>query len=301
MKKVFYTAIAVFILLSGVAFAAGKKEVVPNNADSNDIVPNEAVASEVVPNEADSNSADSNNANSNNAASKEPVELHMYADAELRAPAEKIIKSFEDATGDTVTVEWAGMEQLISRYKKTGVGDVILSSDESYMDALKKDAKVDRSEDLAYNTAVMAIRKNKAANIKSFADLAKSNLTIAMGNYKTLALGKIAQVMLEKSGYGSLLRGKVMRNANTVPELVRYVLKGEVDAAIIDRTDAIKNANSLVILPTPDGVPQEISVISSLTTSEHPDAAAALVEWFAKPENIQLFVDAGYLPMKGKV
>ncbi|MDR2096119.1 MAG: hypothetical protein LBP76_11490, partial [Treponema sp.] len=42
----------------------------------------------------------------------EPVELHLYAGAGLRVPAEIIIKEFEEATGHKVTVEWAGMGQL---------------------------------------------------------------------------------------------------------------------------------------------------------------------------------------------
>jgi len=263
MKKVFYTAIAVFLLLSGLAFAAGKTD-----------------------------------AGSKDAASKTPVELHMYAGAGLRGPAEKIIKSFEDATGDTVTVEWAGMGQLMSRYQITGVGDVFLSGAESYVDDLNKSGKIDRSEKLTYHTAVMAIRKDKAAGIKSFADLAKSNLRIAMGDPDAIALGKSGKIMLEKSGYGKQLLDKVVVNATSAPQLAMYLLNGDVDAAIIDRTNAVKNADSLVILPTPKGTPQEISVIASLKTSQHPDAANALVDWFAKPENIQLYVDAGYLPLK---
>jgi molybdate transport system substrate-binding protein len=228
-------------------------------------------------------------------APKEPVELHVYAGAGLRGPAEKLFKSFEEATGNTVTVEWAGMGQLVTRYQATGVGDVFLSGAESYVEDLGKEGKVVRSERLTYHTAVMAVRKDKAGGISSFADLAKSKLRIAMGDPQAIALGKSGEVMLDKSGYGDALRSKVIARATTAPQLSMYLLNGDVDAAIIGRTDAIKNADALVILPTPEGTPQEISAIASLSTSEHPDAADALVSWFARPENIQVFVDEGYL------
>jgi ABC-type molybdate transport system substrate-binding protein len=64
----------------------------------------------------------------------QPVELHLYAGAGLRTPAEIIIKDFESVTGNTVRVEWAGMGQLLTRFQMTNTGDVFLSGAESYVD-----------------------------------------------------------------------------------------------------------------------------------------------------------------------
>jgi molybdate transport system substrate-binding protein len=144
----------------------------------------------------------------------------------------------------------------------------------------------------------MAVRRDKASGINSFADLAKSNLRIAAGDPEAIALGKSGEMMLERSGFADELRKKIVVRATTGPQLSMYLLNGDVDAAIIGRGDAIKNPDKLVILPVPEGTPQEISVIASLSTSEDPGAANQLVEWFAKPESIAVFVNEGYLPLE---
>jgi molybdate transport system substrate-binding protein len=228
----------------------------------------------------------------------QPVELHLYAGAGLRTPAEIIIKNFESVTGNTVRVEWAGMGQLLTRFQMTNTGDVFLSGAESYVDDIAKEGKVLLEKKLVYHTAVMAVRRDKASGINSFTDLAKSNLRIAVGDPEAIALGKSGEMMLERSGFADELRKKIVVRATTGPQLSMYLLNGDVDAAIIGRGDAIKNSDKLVILPVPEGTPQEISVITSLSTSEDPDAANQLVEWFAKPESIAVLVNEGSLPLE---
>jgi molybdate transport system substrate-binding protein len=229
---------------------------------------------------------------------EQPVELHLYAGAGLRVPAEIIIKNFEEATGHTVTVEWAGMGQLLTRFKTTNTGDVFLSGAESYVDEIKKDGNVLLDKRLVYHTAVMAVRRDKAAGINSFEDLAKSDLRLAVGDPEAIALGKSGEVMLERSGFGDELRKKIVVRATTGPQLSMYIFNGDVDAAIMGRSDAVKNPDKVVLLPIPPGTPQEISAIAALATSEHPEAAKQLVEWFAKPESIAVFVNEGYLPFE---
>jgi molybdate transport system substrate-binding protein len=227
-----------------------------------------------------------------------PVELHLYAGAGLRVPAEIIIKDFEAATGHRVTVEWAGMGQLLTRFQTTNVGDVFLSGAESYVDEIKKDGKVLLDRRLVYHTAVMAVRRDKSEGINSFEDLAKSNLRLAVGDPEAIALGKSGEIMLERSGFGEELRKKIVVRATTGPQLSMYLFNGDVDAAIMGWSDVVKNPDKVAPLPIPPGTPQEISVIASLATSEHPEAANQLVEWFSKPENIAVFVNEGYLPLE---
>jgi molybdate transport system substrate-binding protein len=227
-----------------------------------------------------------------------PVELRLYAGAGLRVPAEIVIKNYEAATGNTVTVEWAGMGQLLTRFQTTGTGDAFLSGAQSYVDEIAKDGKVTLEKQLVYHTAVMAVRRDKAAGINSFADLAKSDLRLAVGDPEAIALGKSGEMMLEKSGFADELRKKIVVRATTGPQLSMYLFNGDVDAAIIGRSDAVKNPDKVILLPVPPGTPQEISVIASLSTSGHPDAANGLVEWFAKPESIAVFVNEGYLPLE---
>jgi molybdate transport system substrate-binding protein len=273
MKRVFGIAAAI-LLAPAMVFSVGQKEAAAEPQAVEQAVP--PAVEQAVP----------------------PAELHLYAGAGLRVPAEIIIKEFEEATGHKVTVEWAGMGQLLTRFQTTGAGDAFLSGAASYVEEIKKGGNVLREERLVYHTAVMAVRRDKADGISSFEDLAKSDLRLAVGDPEAIALGKSGEVMLEKSGFAEELRKKIVVRATTGPQLSMYLFNGDVDAAIMGRSDAVKNLDKVALLPIPPGTPQEVSVIASLGTSEHPEAANQLVEWFARPQSIAVFVNEGYLPFE---
>ena len=224
------------------------------------------------------------------------AELHMYAGAGLRVPADEIIKKFEAESGHSVKVEYANMGQLLTRFKAAKTGDVFLSGSEFYVDELAREKAVAARHKLVLHTAVMAVRNDKIGKIKTWKDLSESKLRIAMGDPKALALGKAGETMLEKSGYGEKLRGMVTVRGTTIKQVLMYLVNGDVDAAVIGYSDAVKNKD-LTILPTPAGTPQEISEIAALSTSQNPEAAKALTDYFARPENIKIFVDFGFLPL----
>jgi molybdate transport system substrate-binding protein len=227
----------------------------------------------------------------------DPVELYMYCGAGIRAPAEIIAKNFEAETGNTVVVEYAGMGQLLTRFTTTDTGDLFLSGSEDYVDQIAAQEKVLTQAPLVYHTAVMVIAKNRAAGINDYAALAQSNLKIGMGDPKAIALGVSGETILENSGFGPQLRDKVTVRATSAPQLLTYLDNGDIDAAVIGRDAAVKNADKYVMLPTPAGVPQEKIVIASLKTSKHPEAAKALVEYFASPQSIQIFEQQGFIPV----
>lgn len=224
-------------------------------------------------------------------------ELHMYAGAGLRIPTEVIVKQFEKEKGVKVNVEYAGMGQLLTRAELTGSGDVFLSGSRQYVDQLRQNGKVLEAHDLVYHTAVMAILKSKGEGINTYKDLATSNLRIAMGDPKAIALGKAGEAILDASGYGEELRAKVAVRGTTIKQVLMYLLNNDVDAAIIGRSDAVLNADKLKILPEPEGIEHEVSQVAALSSSKHPELAKELAAYFARPESIKVFTDRGYLPV----
>ena len=77
-----------------------------------------------------------------------------------------------------------------------------------------------------------------------------------------------------------------------------YLLNGEVDAAVIGRADAMKNRDKLIILPSPEGSPEEVATLAVLSTSASPAEAKQLAEYFSSPEGIKAFTDYGFLPVR---
>ncbi|MCU6238796.1 molybdate ABC transporter substrate-binding protein [Morganella morganii] len=231
------------------------------------------------------------------------AELHMYAGAGLRPPIEKVISQFEKETGNTVTVEYGGSGQILTRFELTKQGDLFFPGSADYVEKLQKEKQVADSYPIVRHIPVIAVRKDKADGINSIADLAASNLRIGMGDPKAIALGRSGEVLLDASGYGDELREKVIVRAATIKHLSMYLLNGEVDAAVIGRAvigraDAMKNRDKLIILPSPEGSPEEVATLAVLSTSASPAEAKQLAEYFASPEGINAFTDYGFLPVR---
>ncbi|MTH45143.1 molybdate ABC transporter substrate-binding protein [Intestinirhabdus alba] len=225
------------------------------------------------------------------------ADLHLYAGAGLRAPVDEIIARFEKETGHRVTVEYGGSGQILTRVQLTRRGDLFLPGSADYVDKLSAEGLVSAAFPLVLHTPVMAVRKDKAAGITTFAQLAESQLKLGMGDPKAIALGKSGEKLLALTGYGESLREKVVVRTATIKQLVVYLLNGDVDAAVIGRTDAVNNSDTLVILPTPAGTPQEIATLALLQSSQHPEEARLLADYFAAAPAIKVFTDRGYLPV----
>ncbi|WP_434583058.1 molybdate ABC transporter substrate-binding protein [Klebsiella sp. R390] len=225
------------------------------------------------------------------------TELHLYAGAGLRVPVDLIVAQYEKESGNSVTVEYGGSGQILTRYQLTQQGDLFLPGSADYVDKLQQQGKVTSAFPLVHHTPVMAVRKDRAAGINSYEALAKSSLKLGMGDPQSIALGKSGEKLLEATGYGDALRQKVVVRTATIKQLVLYLLNGDVDAAVIGRTDAVKNQQRLMLLPVPANTPDEVATLAVLKTSRHPEAARELAKAFTSPQGIKTFTDLGYLPL----
>lgn len=226
------------------------------------------------------------------------AELHLYAGAGLRVPVDQIVARYEKESGNTVIVEYGGSGQILTRYQLTQQGDLFLPGSADYVEKLRQQGKVAAAFPLVHHTPVMAVRKDKAAGIDSYAALADSSLKIGMGDPQSIALGKSGEKLLEATGYGEALRQKVVVRTATIKQLVLYLLNGDVDAAVIGRTDAVKNRQQLVLLPVPANTPDEVATLAVLRTSQHPEEARQLANAFTSAQGIKTFSDLGYLPLE---
>ena len=224
------------------------------------------------------------------------AEIHLYAGAGLRKPVEVIVKQFEQETNHKVIIEYGGSGQILTRFNLTKTGDLFLPGSEDYVEKLNKEGYITKAYPLVLHTPVLAVRKDKAGDIKMIEDLAKSSLRLGMGDAKAIALGRSGEILLQASGFGAELEKKVIVRATTIKQLVLYLLNGDVDAAVIGRSDVIKNQATLMMLPTPKGTPEEVATIATLTTSKQPELAQQLAEKFASADGIKAFMDEGFLP-----
>jgi len=225
------------------------------------------------------------------------AELHLYVGAGLKVPVEKIVNQFMQDTGHNVAIEYGGSGQILTRFELTKTGDIFISGSSEYVDKLANKGNIIASYPIVLHTPVLVVRKDKAEQITTIKQLANSSLQLGMGDPKAIALGISGEKLLMASGYGKELRDKIIVRATTIKQLLIYLLNGDIDAAVIGRSDAVKHQDKLLLLPTPQGTPEEIVTVATLKTTQHLEIATELARYFASPEGIKVFVDEGFLPV----
>jgi molybdate transport system substrate-binding protein len=225
--------------------------------------------------------------------------LLLYSGAGLRQPVEELIRCFQEETGLKVRINFAGSGQLMARYLASGRGDVFLPGSHFYVDKLKGKGQVLWAGQVVLHVPVVGFPKSGHDKVRSFSDLARPGLKVGLGDPKAMALGRTAEDILAASGLGDpILKNTVVRAA-TVKQLVLYLLKGDLDAAIVARADVFQNLDRLGMVEIdPTWYRPEIVTVAVLSASRQVERARKLAGFLASPQAVKTFGRYGFLPAK---
>ena len=226
-------------------------------------------------------------------------ELHVFAGAGLRQPIDHLVKDFEDQTGHKVFIDYAGSGQLLARIEASGKGDLYIPGAFFYIEKLEKAGKIRSYRRIAQHTPVVGVNIEQAERIKTFEDLAKPGVKLAMGDPKAMALGRTAMTICERSGLKEAILKNVAVYGATVKQLALYVSQGNVDAAIIGRADAFQNRDRIAIVPiSADYFQAEIIAAAVLQSASDPEPAERLCEYLSSGKAVAVFQEYGFLPLE---
>jgi molybdate transport system substrate-binding protein len=226
--------------------------------------------------------------------------LFLWCGAGLRQPVDEILKAFQKQTTISVKVEFGGSGKLLARYQATGQGDVFLPGSHFYVEKIVETGDVAIvAFPVALHTPVVAVNKKQVDKVKVFSDLAKPGIRVGLGDPKAMALGRTAEDVLNSSGIKQDILKNVVVRAATVKQLTMYLVKGDVDAAIIARADAFQNQDTLTMFEIDNTwYTPEIVKAAVLKSSQHPEQAQKLAEFISSPYGIETFGKYGFLPAK---
>ena len=225
-------------------------------------------------------------------------DLLLFAGAGLRQPTDQLIQTFQKETGHAVRVNYAGSGQLLSSILASGRGDLFMPGAFFYIRKLEKMGRIDSFNNVVAHTAVVGVNASKAHMIRSFDDLARPGLRLALGDPKAMALGRTAQKILSCSPLKESILKNVVVYGATVKQLAMYVAQGDVDASIIGRADAFQFREKIKMVPIPKQYFQpETIAIAVLKDSKDPKTASRFRDFMASEEAIAVFERFGFLPM----
>jgi molybdate transport system substrate-binding protein len=226
-------------------------------------------------------------------------ELHIFVGAGLRQPVDRLVQGFEDRTGHRVFIDYAGSGQLLTRIEGSGKGDLFIPGALFYIGKLEQAGKICSFRPIVRHTPVVGVNIAQAERIKTFDDLAKPGVRLAVGDPKAMAFGRTAMTICEKSGQKDAILRNVTVYGATVKQLTLYVSQGVVDAAIIGRSDAFQNRDKIAIVPIPFQYFQsEIIAAAVLRSTSNHELAKQLRDYLSSGSAVAVFRKYGFLPLE---
>jgi molybdate transport system substrate-binding protein len=206
----------------------------------------------------------------NDTDSGEPTTLTVFAAASLTEAFTEIGDQFEtEHQGVTVEFNFAGSSDLAAQITEGAPADVFASADEKNMDKVVEAGAATEPATFALNQLVIAVPEGNPAGVTGLTDLAGLDFAACA---EQVPCGAAAQTAIDATGTDLT---PVTYEADVKSTLQKLTL-GEVDAALVYRTDAIAADTEVDAVEFPESA-QAINTypIAALNDAPNPDLAAA--------------------------
>ncbi|MEW8960007.1 MAG: molybdate ABC transporter substrate-binding protein [Moorella sp. (in: firmicutes)] len=224
--------------------------------------------------------------------------LLVYSGAGLKNPVEEIGTAFQAKTGIKINYTFGGAAQLNNQIILTQQGDVYLPGDVAELKPVKEKDLVAWEKDVVYHIPVLAVPKGNPAGIRQLADLARPGTKVALGDSKTVPIGKLADQLLKEKGLLEAVNKNVVVRTPTANELVVYLSTGQADAAIIWEENARSVKDKIEVLAIPELRECVKTVpVAVLTCSQEKELAQQLAEFYTSADACQIWQKWGYKPV----
>jgi molybdate transport system substrate-binding protein len=215
-------------------------------------------------------------------------ELYWYLGASMSKPGKEAVEKYNQQTKTCrVLLAIGGSGQLLSQLQMAKKGDLYTPASEAFLNKAKELGVVAGHRLLLEQRPVFGLSSEGAGKIKNFTDLMNPGNRIALGNPKTMALGKTYLGIEAKMDEGTRkgIRKNVLLLAININQVVNYLLTNTVDAGITFDTTA--TANGLPYIQ----IPEELSrtnraFLVKLIFSEHPEEVERFQNFLFKQQAI---------------
>lgn len=210
----------------------------------------------------------------------EPVKI--FAAASLKTALEDVAARYEAATGDKLTLVFAGTPALAKQIQEGAPADLFFSASTDWMDKLTKAGLVNQDSvvNLLGNSIVLVApaASTVAVTIAPGFDLAGAlgDGRLAVADPTAVPAGQYAKAALEQLGAWSGVADK-LAPAQDVRAALAFVATGEAPLGIVYATDAHAEPKVRIVGSFPaDSHPAIVYPLGVVAASANPDAAKVL-------------------------
>jgi len=192
------------------------------------------------------------------------AEVRLMAAASLREVVDELSRSFARKNpGFRLVKTYGGSGSLARQLENGAPADIFISANVQWVSYLTQKGLLlaQGTVHLTWNTLVFAGSPGTKAG--SLQDLLKLK-RIAIGSPKSVPAGEYAMEALQKAGIDRLLAKKLVM-ARDVREALMYAERGEVDGALVYRTDALQAKKIRILFTVPQNLYSRVSYPMALT------------------------------------
>lgn len=231
-------------------------------------------------------------------ADRNPSILRVSAAASLGPVLETLSPQIEAELGVTLQLNLAGSGTLARQLLDGAPADVVILAHPDWIAPLIETGRIETSDvvELADNTLVV-VGRGPAIQLDQLRESRFAR--IAMGDPDSVPAGRYAEQALRAAGVWDAIRPRLVTTAD-VRAALRYAQAGEVDAALVYRSDAAglameHQASALSVLCEVDPATHDPIVITAAVL-KHSNQGQRLLEWLRGEASREAFTAAGFTP-----
>lgn len=231
------------------------------------------------------------------AAAEAPGGLIISAAASLTNVMQLLAKDFAQRNpGLSTTFNFGSTGDLLAQMSQGAPVDIFVSASAKHMDQAQEKGLIltESRKTFAGNTLVLAKPASGTVALNGLLDLSAATVQrIGIGKPETVPAGQYAKEALEAAGLWSAVEAKLIFG-NSVRQVLDYLRRGEVDAALIYATDArIAKEQVTVVTALPDS---RVSYPVALVKTTHDRAGAWLfLDYLATDAARAILAEQGFL------
>jgi molybdate transport system substrate-binding protein len=194
------------------------------------------------------------------------ADVSIMAAASLKEVVDELSVGFARKNpGVRFLKNYGGSGSLAKQLENGAPADIFISANLQWVSYLNQKNLLSAGSvaDFTYNTLVFAGSPN--LKVSSLHDLLKLE-RIAIGSPKSVAAGEYAMEAFKKGGIESQLSKKLVM-AKDVRECLMYAERGEVDGALVYRTDALQAKKAKILFTVPQQLYTRVTYPIALTTT----------------------------------
>ena len=221
----------------------------------------------------------------------------VFAAASLVNAMPEIEREFESAHDGSLSISFGGSQALAQQIRRGAPADVFISAGTFQASELVDDGLVDGDEvDVLSNRLVLLVRPG--VDMQSMKDLTGSSVNkIAIADPALAPAGRYAQESLTALDLWEDVQGRLIEGVD-VRATMAYVESGNVDAAIVYKTDAAVADDAVVMdIVPPDSYSPVVYTAVLIKRPGRPRKAEDFIEFLTSETAATVFEKSGFDPV----